>query len=240
MRFMVEVQLRDALINKDKNRAILSLFKHCLSKYDEPYFKEIYESGEASPKNYTFSLYMPKCKFFEDTIEIPDKKIYINVSTYDLKLGIQFYNAFMSALNSSYLYKGNEFKITKVKLSPEQVVDSEKVVFKTLSACVAREHFDDNSRTYYHSLDSEKGREVFVSNLKVQAGLQFPDKEDDIRQLEMRILSNKEVKIKYYDIVVLSNLCTFEMSAKPYLLDYFYKAGASSLKSAGFGMLDIV
>lgn len=80
----------------------------------------------------------------------------------------------------------------------------------------------------------------FLENLKVQARLKFPDKQKDIDVLQIKVLQNKEVKVKYYDIVILSNLATFELTGKNYLLEYFYQSGASSLKSAGFGMLDIV
>ena len=37
---------------------------------------------------------------------------------------------------------------------------------------------------------------------------------------------------------VLANICMFEMKAKPYILEYFYKAGIGSFKSTGFDIED--
>jgi len=48
------------------------------------------------------------------------------------------------------------------------------------------------------------------------------------------------VRVKHYDIVIPANLAIIEIQAKPYLLDYFYKAGVCSQRSSGFGMLDLI
>lgn len=240
MRFFVEVDLEHDRIEKDKNRAILSLLKHCLSEYDAQLFESLYSEGKKEPKDFTFFVSMPKCKFLKEEIEIPNKKIYIYFSSYDMPLTIALLNSFMEKIGGKYEYKGNIYYIRKVKMLPEKKVESDRAVFRSMSPCVAREHHGDNKKTCYHSLNDEAGVGVFFENLKVQARLKFPDKQKDIDALQIKVLQNKEVKVKYYDIVILSNLATFELTGKNYLLEYFYQSGASSLKSAGFGMLDIV
>lgn len=240
MRVVVDISLERQSIGKDKNRMVLSLFKHCLSNYDQEYYELVYKNGEANQKDFTFSVFMPECKFLRDEILIPSKSMSINVSFYDLQMGIQFYTSMLERVGEEYRYQDLSLKIERVKIQKEKVISNDDVIFKTMSPCVAREHTDDNETTWFHSLSTEKGQEMFLHNIRVQALATFPDKQKDIEEIRVRLIRNKEVKVKHYGIVVLSNLATFEMSAKSYLLDYFYKAGVSSMKSAGFGMLDVV
>ena len=58
--------------------------------------------------------------------------------------------------------------------------------------------------------------------------------------MRAEILSNKEVKVKHYDIEVLGNICYVKIMGKPYILDYLYKAGIGSQRNSGFGMVDLV
>lgn len=240
MRFLAEIRLAHSRIPKDKNRMILSLFKHSLSEMDGEFFEDLYQSGEPKQKNFTFSLYMPQCKFHREEIEIPDCKIVLNVSTYDMDLGVQLFNALLNQVDQPYDYKGNTLTISRVKLQREKKIVSSCIVFQSMSPCVAREHRGNNRENWFHSLSDEKGQEVFIQNLKAQAEKNFPQEAaEDIQALSMRVLRNKEVKVKHYGIEVLGNIVCFELCGKPYLLDYFYKAGAGSMKSAGFSMLNI-
>ena len=110
-------------------------------------------------------------------------------------------------------------------------------VFKSLFPCVVREHDNDTNKDWFHSLDSDKGRKLFADNLKSQLLDSIKDSTYDADDIGISLIKNKEVKVKHYGIEVLANICMFEMKAKPYILEYFYKAGIGSFKSTGFGML---
>lgn len=71
-----------------------------------------------------------------------------------------------------------------------------------------------------------------MDNLKIQLIEKFgQDRIFDIKEIKVNVLSNKNVKVKNYSIEVVGNLCTFEMFAKPYILEYIYKAGIGSQKA---------
>lgn len=237
MRFSIILGIDKPEINKDKNRIFLSIIKHQLSKYEPELYKDLYESGEPLEKDFSFAFYMADCKFHRETIEIPNQEIIVNFSCYDLALGIQIYNTMMKSIKQPYSYKDNKIWIKQVKLLKEHTITEERQIFISQSPCVAREHNHDNAKTWYHSLSTPEGQSQFLTNLKAQAKTKFPDKEKDVEQLQVKLLNNKEVKVKHYGIEVLGNIATFELSGKTYLLDYFYKAGAGSLKSGGFGLL---
>ena len=240
MRFNVELLLENEIIPKDKNRIILSLMKHNFNSYDKDYFIELYKQIPNKKKTFTFALYMGNCKFLREEIVITEKKIILNFSTYDMKDGIMFYNSFLKNKGLEYPIKDNFLKINRINLNKEKTITENEVIYKTLSPISVREHFGDNKKTWYHSLKDLKGQEVFINNLKYQLKDEFGEGRIlDIEEIEFEVLGNKEVKVKNYGIEVLSNICRLKIKAKPYILDYFYKAGIGSQRSTGFGMVDL-
>lgn len=237
MRYGVMISLDKDEIPKDKNRMILSYIKHHLNALDNDFFESLYADGETNRKDFTFSLYMGDCEFKRDVIKIPKKQIYLNFSTYNLLAAIEFYNAITRGLNKKYIYKGIGMTAEKIQPKQEVIFKEDKAIFKTLSPCVVRQHNQITNKDWFHSLDTDKGQKIFLENLKYQLLNSIAESEYDIDDIEISVIKNKEVKVKHYDIEVLSNLCVFEMHAKPYILDYFYNAGVGSFKSTGFGML---
>ncbi len=216
---------------------ILSFFKHHLKNSDSSFFEELYETGEAKRKDFTFSLYMEECEFLRETIRIPNKRLFLNFSTYDLLTGIQFYNAMIHGRKKEYEYKGITMCIERIMLRKEEIFREDSAIFQTLSPCVVREHCKQENKDWFYSLDTEKGRKLFLENMKYQLLETLPEAKYDIDAMEVSMIRNREVKVKHYGIEVVSNICIFEMKAKAYILEYFYKAGIGSQKSGGFGML---
>lgn len=239
MRLKVDLHLNKDEIPKDKNRIFISLFKTILLKSDEEVYRELYESG-AKRKKFTFSLNMPKCKFNRESITIPGKKVSLFFSAADLKLGIVFYNAFIRSKGDVILYKDLELKIVNMSLLKENLFTGDCVVFKTSSPIVVREHHKENNTDWYHSLSDDKGYELFTENLKNQILEDLPESIYDLDELDVKVISNKTVKVKHYGIEVLSNLATLKVTAKPYILSYMLNAGAGNFKNGGFGMLTVV
>ena len=241
MRFNVELALSNENIPKDKNRIILSLLKHIYESYDKEYYRSLYEDEENKKKPFTFSIYMPNCTFTREEIIIPEKKIIWNFSTSDMKGGIIFYNAILANKGKSYDIKNNSITINKINMNKEKVITNNYAVYSTMSPIVVRQHRGDNKKTWYYSLNEEKGKEIFKENLKYQLLDNFGEERKlDIEEVDFEVLRNKEVKVKHYGIEVLSNICRIKVQAKPYILDYLYRSGIGSRKSGGFGMLDLV
>lgn len=241
MRFRVKLGLQNESIPKDKNRVILSFLKTAYSKYDKDYYKSLYEENQPKRKSFTFSTYMPQAKFLQDEIIIPSCSFDLEFSSYDNYDSLMFYNSIVGILNKSIDIKGNSITAKNIINLKEKPIFNDYAKFKTLSPISIREHNGDNKKTWYHSLETEKGKEVFLHNIRVQALEQFGDQTKyDLENLKLSVLKSKEVRVKHYDIVIPANLAIIEIQAKPYLLDYFYKAGVCSQRSSGFGMLDLI
>ncbi len=241
MRYRIGIILDKSEIPKDKNRMILSFWKHCLAESDENYFDELYVKGMGERKDFAFSIYMKDAKFLRETISVPDKRLILNFSTYDILTGIKFYNAMNKSRGRKFLYKDEiSMQVESITLIREKLLTSNKLVFKTLSPIVVREHFKEENRDYFHSLMTEKGKALFLENLKYQLISSIPEAIYDVKEIEIKIKSNKEVKVWHYGIQVLSNLSIFEIEAAPYILEYMYKAGVGSMKTTGFGLIDVM
>ena len=240
MRYQIVISLDSDEIPKDKNRMFLSFIKHHIAENDKRFFESLYIKGETNRKDFTFSLYMPECEFLRETIRIPNKRICLNFSTHDLSMGIQFYNAMINGRGREYSYKGITMKIEKIELKQEKTFMIESATFKSLSPCVIREHDGKTNKDWFYSLDSKKGRTLFVENARGQILESIKDSSYDLADIRISLIKNKEVTVKHYGIEVLANICMFKMEAKPYILEYFYKAGIGSCKSNGLGKHSIL
>ncbi len=242
MRFGIEFILNKDKIQKDKNRVFISFLKNSLESYDKDYYEEFYSEEKNKIKDFTFSLYMGNCKFLRDEILIPDKKINLNFSTYRNEDGILFYNSFINNKDKNFKINDNEMKIKEINILREKIIYDDEAIFKTLSPLVSREHKGDNKKTWYHSLKTEKGQDIFKENLIYQLVETFGESRiDDFKDINIEISNNMhEVKVKNYGIEVLGNIGKIRIRAKPYILEYIYKAGIGSKRSGGFGMIDLV
>lgn len=241
MRFNVEIELKEDTIPKDKNRIFLSFFKHIFKNYDEEYFNKTYVDNFNKIKDYTWSLYIPDCKFLREDIIVPNKKIFLNYSTSNVEDGIIFYNSILNNINKPYDIKNNSFIVKKINMVSEKVIKNSSANYKIMSPIVVREHGGDNAKTWYYDLNDEKGQEIFMENLKYQLLNKFGESRKlDIEEIEFELINNKTVKVKNYDIEVLGNICKFTLTGKSYILDYLYKSGIGSKRSSGFGMVDIL
>lgn len=241
MRFGVEIIINKENIPKDKNRLIISFLKHNYESIDKEYYRTLYEDEKNNMKSFTFSLYMPDCKFTREEIIIPDKKIILNFSTNDMKDALYFYNSILANKGKSYEIKGISLTINKINIIKEKTIVNNHQIYSTMSPIVVREHNGDNKKTWYYSLNDEVGKKVFMQNIKYQLLDEFGEERKlDINEVEIEILNNKEVNVKHYNIEVLSNICRLKIKAKPYILDYLYKSGSGARRSQGFGMLDLI
>lgn len=241
MRFRVRFKLEKENIPKDKNRFILSFFKSAFSSYDFGYYKSLYEEDKIKQKSFTFSVYLPEAEFTRDEIIIKSKTFDLDYSAYEDYDALMFYNSILNILNKRVYLKNNSITAIRLIKLDEKEITSDSVIFKTISPISVREHEGDNKNTWYHSLDTRKGQNIFYKNIKCQAISQFGEGiEKDLKDTKIKIIKNKIVKVKHYDIAIPANLAVFRMEAKPYLLDYFYKAGICSQRSTGFGMLNVI
>lgn len=241
MRFTVELEMQKPQLPKDKNRIFISFLKNIFESYDKDEYARLYGINENKQKDYTFSVYLPGAKFEREVIYLSSNIIRFNFSSYEYASGIMFYNSILKAKAKKFpLSNDNELTVHNITLAKENVIRENNATFVTMSPIVIRDHNRTTNKDWFFSFNDPDYMEILKINLSNQANEVFGFIKEDIEELEINILKNRDVKVKNYGIEVLANLATLELIGKPYLLDYFYKAGLGSKTSSGFGMLRLV
>jgi CRISPR-associated endoribonuclease Cas6 len=242
LRLSLHCELQEKEIPLDYRRKIVSMFKNCLSNYEEDVYNKYYHMRDPIQKDFTFSNYFQNPVMKKETIEIPNKRIIINFSTSDNVVGIDFYNAFVKNLYKEIRFSDlNSIKIIKIVLQKERKISSNKVVFKTQSPLIVREHHPESGKDWYYSCNDEDFEKFLKRNLYNQLKDKFSNNlEKDLENLSIRKISMKKIIVTSYGIKMASSIGSFEMEGEQYILNEVYQSGAGSKKSLGFSMVDIV
>lgn len=243
MRFAIELEFSKDLIQKDKNRLIISLLKKAFLNFNEDFYNRIYEEDKTLRKDFTFAIYLGNCEFLREEIKLQIPKAILNISTFNYIEGIMIYNSFhkLQKDKTECIFGENNFvKVVSIKKVYETIVNKSSMDFKTLSPIVVKEHRRslNDEQTFYHSIENEKGLENLNKFMKAILTEKFPQKYKDILNLQITLKSNvKVVKVKNYGIVFPTSLCIINIKGNSELIDYIYKSGIGSKTNSGFGML---
>ena len=242
MRLSLHCELKENEIPLDYRRKIVSMFKRCLTNYDEDVFNKYYHMRDPIQKEFTFSNYFQNPIIKKETIEIPNKRIIINFSTSDNVIGIDFYNAFVKNLYQEIRFSTlNSIKITRIVIQKERKISSNKVVFRTQSPLIVRDHHPESGKDWYYSCNDLNFEKFLKRNLYNQLKDKFSENiEKDLDTLSIKKLDMKKIIVTSYGIKMASSIGSFEMEGEQYILNEVYQSGAGSKKSLGFSMVDIV
>ena len=242
MRLSLHCELKENEIPLDYRRKIVSMFKRCLTNYDEDVFNKYYHMRDPIQKEFTFSNYFQNPVMKKETIEIPNKRIIINFSTSDNVIGIDFYNAFVKNLYQEIKFSNlNSIKISRIVVQKERRIFTNKVVFKLMSPLIVRDHHPESGKDWYYSCNDLNFEKFLKRNLYNQLKDKFSEKvEKDLENLSIRKVNMKKIIVTSYGIKMASSIGSFEMEGEQYILNEIYQSGAGSKKSLGFSMVDIV
>ncbi|MFA9378769.1 MAG: CRISPR-associated endoribonuclease Cas6 [Lachnotalea sp.] len=242
MRFSLIFNVAKKELNSDIRRRFIAFIKTAFENHDEAVFKTYYNDKDAIEKPYTFSVYFGPSRFTKDRIFLENNRIYLTFSTIDAEIGIHFFNAALGMRGQEfYLEKGNSMTLETIQLVKEKPITSSHVVFKTLSPILIRNHIKEDNKDWYYYAEDEGSLAILKNSMMCQAVNYFGSvAEKDMEELVITPKDTKKLVINHYQVFVTGNVGTFELQGKPYLLEYFYKAGISSKKSEGFGMVDLI
>ncbi len=240
MRLKISLEFKEKKIYKDFRVKFLSLFKKSLQLNSEELFQKYYKNS--NEKLFTYSVNLGKLKFEKDFIEMDDNKGTLYFSTYDYEIAINFYNSFLKSLHKEFKFGDNYVYIRNISMVKERIFTENNVIFKLVSPLVIREHNKETNKDWYFTIDNSKGIEILKKNLKFNLPNIFGDKiVKDIDEMIIKPINFKKTVVLNKGQMIESSLGNVEVTASPYLLDYFYKAGLSTSKSSfGFNMVDVL
>ncbi|OOM45183.1 CRISPR associated protein Cas6 [Clostridium beijerinckii] len=243
MRIVIELNTNKIPLNY--NYLILSLIKNNLSKENQMLFNKLYEENndyEFRTKPFTFSVKFEDFKIENEEVLLK-KRVLLTISTSDYIIGSVIYNSFLKEKDYEYQNK-YRLQIGKVSVLKEKNINSNQVVFKTLSPVIIR-----NKAGEFLTIDDsnyEKELNYIVdSNIKSYRGnglkeeLKFEPVLMKKRVIKERISEFTEKTGK--DIFYITGYKgIFKLTGDKEDLNLIYKMGLGFRRSSGFGCLEIV
>ncbi len=237
MRFKLYFTLETLQIPIQYRKCIISFFKHCLSSYNEAYYKKYYHEKDTTIKNYAFSTYYKQSQIQNENIILKDHQFELNVTTSDYETGIILYNAFHKQQHKKYPLPNNTMTLQTIRMMPEKEITTPKIVIKFQAPLCVRSRI--NQKDYYYSYQAKEFQDILKINIREQ--LKITDiPEEIVDTFEIKPINAKKVMIKFYEKCLECSIGVFEISGKKELLTYLYQAGMGSKHSAGFGMFQII
>lgn len=238
MRLKLCLELENEKMPIQYRRSILSFIKKLLSEYSEEYYKKLYDENKPIIKPYTFSVFFERPKIESEEIVLANKSFEINMAIQDYEIAVALYNSFNHQKNKNFAISNNSWKLTNIVMLPEKDITSESINIKFQSPLVARNR--QNQKDYYYSYTNP---EKFLETLKIniREELQITDIPSELSEtFEITPIEPKKVIIKFYEKQIETSTGKFNIKGDKRLLEYLYKAGLGSKRSAGFGMFQII
>lgn len=226
------------------NMLFVSLIKEALKKVNKDYYEKLYYYGDNNNKkikNFTFSTFLKDFNIEGDIIYIKDK-LYFNISSPDYEFGINIYNGLLSM--NKFIYKNFTLNRCKISLEKEKFINSEEVIFKTMSAMCIK----NKENNFLSPEDLNYGEELnYVVNKSIESFRGYGLK----KELQFKSINMKKVVVKesIRNFKNITNKDIFYVNAYKGIfkltgdiedLNLIYQLGIGFRRSQGFGMIDIL
>lgn len=240
MRFKIELELKNEHLPLDYRPAVISLFKHSLTTYENgKYFSDYYEIGKVKP--FTFAVGIPSSTFTKEMILVPNKKINITFSTSDIGTGIVFFNALLMQKNKSYpLAYENLMIIKNILIEKEFPITTNTIDVTFKSPLCVREHNKENNKDIYYSYGKKGFNEALNKVLELQIANSNILTTSILEGFSIIPISCKKTVVRHHSQFVEVTVGMFRLTGNIALLNYLYTSGVASRKSSGFGLIEIV
>lgn len=222
---------------------IISMIKRSIEISDKEYFKELYfYEGKKNKKikPFSFGVYFRDYIIKGDIVQV-NGDISIIISTPDYNFGIALYNGLLRM--EEYIFNKYTFIKKKVSLEKESVVNSNKIILKTLSPI----HIKDKNNKPIDIKSEEYSKELnYISNIILKTYRGYGLKEElEFTSIAMKKMVIKE-KIKgfiennnkeYIYINGYSGIFTLKGDVED--LQLLMQLGIGFRRSEGFGLIDL-
>ena len=228
MRFNVDFELKENWIGEDYRRRLLYIVKNVLKDTNVDFYSSMYENTEM--KKFSFATKMNVDKHENGRFILKDNKLVVTFTSDDELAILRLMNSFMMRVNSLYSLDNESIKIKRVYIINNKKITSNEVVFKTLSNIIVKDNIDRKD-VFYDITDIDKLKQAMKKNFGY-------DKYID--ELDIEIISKKDVLVKFYSRYIMTNLAIIKMRGHKELLQKIYERGLGSKLGCGFGTLEIV
>ena len=170
------------------------------------------------------------------------KEFIINFSVLNNSDSINIFNAFISIKYKEIkISEGLVVKVTGVNKLPHSNIDKDRLVAKTMSPIVCRDHNKDTGEDIYYTGEDNEFTEIIKRNLYSELKEEYGDYiHKDIENLTIKSEKLKKIVVKFYNKTINASIGIVSFTGKSYLLDYIYNRGMGSLTGSGYGLLEMI
>ena len=239
MRLKADFKMSTDWLVKDYRSIFMALIKSVFMKNDPLLYVNLYGTEEQKRKvnkPFTFSVRFPQYKGIEGNKMLCGNKISLLFSSDKETLITAFYNGLK--VKKSVTIGENypmTFELEHIKLLPLKRINTNKVVFKTISPILVN---DKGSNLNYLSPAKPEFTRAFKEIIVIQANnFQIPCSDE---MIEFEINAMKRLPLSHFNQTMTSWLGEFVLEAPANILQLVYDTGIGVRRSQGFGMLEIV
>lgn len=213
------------------------MIKKGIQQVNEQKYQELY--GNNTLKNFTFAAYFGKAKFKAPSIYLEQQQIILNISTNESELSLYLYNGLMSLKGEKVSWGSVDVTVENVAVVPQNNVTEQKVLVRTLSPIVCRDHCKETNKDWFLTIEDKEFANILKRNLETKLVPILGEYiKYDIEDLEIRPAYAKKTVVQFYERKVACSLGKFYIEGKPHLLNYLLQSGVGSLCGSGFGFVE--
>lgn len=239
MKFSLTFEVEKEYFEVEYRNIIMSYIKKAVESTDN--FDKFY--SDTAKKDYCFTVVFKNSKFYKNKIFLDRKEIKVIFSVDDRSMNkFILLSSFVKQMNKRFELKdNNSMTLRKIDMLSTEDIVSNKAIFRTSvgsSLCV-REQNREINRSKYYTVDDIEFKEKLLYVVRRQlAKAEFSQEEIDM--LDINVIKSKKVVVKFYNQLIDSNVCIFEIECSKRVLKYLYESGIGSRNSCGFGMIELV
>lgn len=237
MKIKTQLEISTDWLVKDFRVIFMSMIKKVFEQNDRVLLHQLYGTKNnpvKTNKPFTFHIYFPEFKKFEDNKIFCGNKVNFYFSTNDEMLATAFYNGIKS--HKKFTIGENtpiEFQINNIWVEPQKKFKADEAIFKTLGPILVNKEGDNLK--YLAPVD-EGFHDAFIDIIYLQAN-SF-DLNVDKNDIEFEIKQMKKLPLSHYRQTMTAWLGTFVLKAPKEVLQLVYDTGIGVRRSQGFGMLE--
>ena len=223
----------------DYRMGIVSIMKESLKRSDSEYYKRMYEEKRLKMKPFTFSPFAKNFTHLGEEIAL--EELHVTFSSPDLEFLLHLYNGLQSI--EEIMYRGYTLKKDRLRLLPEQTIQTPVVVFKTRSPILVQ----DSEGRSIEPQDPRYSKEMnYLANLALHNyrghGLQQPLFVQPLH-MKKRVLkeSNRDFREHHKGYLYFHTYQgTLAVQGHPEDLQLLYQLGLGSRRGFGLGCVDVL
>lgn len=231
MRFSVDYKMSGEYLPLDYRRGFVSLIKCAMEKSNPMLFERYYSSHQLKP--FTFSVYFPELQKSSNKELHVGTRVRLFLSAFSMELTTFIYNGLIKTKRFE-LFK-NELIFQRANLQRAQRIDSDVVVFKTVSPVLVSNTGSSDRYLVPEDEGFMEGLNFSVSEMAKN----FLNRQENVT-IEFKPVRIKRKVIWHYHQHRSSFIGVFALKSEPEILQLIYDVGLGVRRNQGFGMLEVV